>query len=80
MGELSTVVRDQFIMLYSNESFLQNLHNNFIKTLHDYHVDVHKENEEEYVITKKKVKITVPKLPKLGELDITQLNGRYSIS
>lgn len=84
MLNLSTLVREEFINLYSNKDFLKNIHEKFTRNLLDYKVPVLEKNGKMCAVIinkhKRKEYLELPILPKFGDLDISQLNGKYFIS
>ena len=79
MLNLTNIVRNQFIELYANQDFLEKLHNKFLNDIKDYKIEVINKDGVDYV-KRKNVKYKIPKLPRLGNLIIKNINGKYNIS
>jgi hypothetical protein len=84
MDNLASEVRKQFILLYSNQNFLENFHKKFILDIKNI-VPIHKERNGPYYIIfedkKKDEKVILPKVPKMGKLELKQIEkSNYMIN
>ncbi len=77
MINLSELVRETFVLLYSNNDFLKNIDTKFRNNLKDYKVKtILKDGEElvEIMISRNKFKyLPLPILPKYGNLDLNDI-------
>jgi hypothetical protein len=86
MEKLGNVVRVCFVNLYSDKNFLIKIDNKLKENLRDYKVETVKDEDgEEYVRIKYKkrwLKLPLPILPELGELNINEIieKGKYMIT
>lgn len=79
MGILSDIVRNEFINLYCDKNFIENIHNKFMTDLKDYKINIINIDDKKYVKIKSK-NYELPEIPVVGDLDIKNLNGKYIIS
>ena len=79
MGKLEHDVKKQFILLYSQNNFLDNFHQRFIQNIIDNQFEIKNIEGKDYVIFEEK-KLEIPEKPKLGELDLENIiNSKYMI-
>jgi DNA-directed RNA polymerase, mitochondrial len=82
MDELAFMVKKEFVLLYSQDSFLETYHNRLIQSIKDnkYEVIFSVEENCNYVINNDTF-IKLPNVPKLGELDLQKIvESKYMIS
>jgi hypothetical protein len=74
MGELEHKVKKEFILLYSQKSFLKSFHERIIQSIRDNQFTIinNSDGEAIQVLFNDKL-IDIPKLPKLGKLDIEKI-------
>jgi len=81
MGELEFMVKKEFILLYSDNSFLNNFHNRFLQSITDNQFKIKTENEKSFVVLSPSSMLEIPSIPELGQLDIENIiNSNYMIS
>lgn len=79
MSELDYMVRKEFILIYSNGSFLKDFHNRFIQNITDNQYKLN-DNGNSVIIDNNNC-LMLPTVPELGELDIEDIkNSKYMIS
>jgi DNA-directed RNA polymerase len=77
MLSLSSVVRNEFVKLYSDQNFLTKYHSRVIESIKDNNYEIITSNNIDYVIyyiDDKKRKAIIPKLPNEGNLIIKDIN------
>jgi DNA-directed RNA polymerase len=82
MDELAFMVRKEFILLYSQDNFLETYHNRLIQSIKDnnYEVVFNEEEQANYIINIDNL-IKIPNIPKLGKLDLHKIiESKYMIS
>lgn len=84
MGDLEIRVKSEFVLLYSQDNFLEKFHKKIIQSIIDNQYEITTihdgKSETKTVLINDKIEI-IPDLPKLGELDLKNLNkSRYFIS
>jgi DNA-directed RNA polymerase len=80
MDELTWRVKREFLVLYSKDNFLELFHNRLRQTIYDNKFPIFSDNEDSYVINEDEL-IKIPKLPKLGNLDLDKImNSKYFLS
>ena len=82
MAELEQRVRKEFILIYSNENFLEAFHKNILYTIesNNYKI-ITKFNGNKKIVLESGEILNLPKLPKLGELDLKNIvNATYMIT
>lgn len=81
MGELDLMVKKEFILLYSDNKFLNDFQNRFIQSITDNQFKIKYINDKGYVILSPTELIEIPTIPMLGQLDIENIiNSKYMIS
>ena len=82
MEFIEFVVRKEFILLYSQENFLEKFHNRFLKNLKDNNVPIIIDEDTNIKSIEIKSKIyLIPELPKLGKLDLDKIiDAKYMIT
>jgi DNA-directed RNA polymerase len=84
MDLLQFCVKKEFILLYTNEKFLDKFHNLNIQNIVNNNYEIIKHNNIEYVLYfdgKEYLQLPIPKLPKLGNLDLQKIiNSKYMIN
>ena len=80
MEELDYRVKKEFVLLYTQQNFLNTFHNRIIQTIKDNNIEIKFENENNYIwINNFKTKIPNP--PKEGNLDIKNImKSKYMIT
>lgn len=80
MGQLDYMVKKEFILLYSQNKFLEDFHNKFISTIENNNIELITEDDKSYVLYKDEY-IEIPKIPELGKLDLENIiQSKYMIS
>ena len=81
MNYLEFVVRKEFILLYSNENFLEKFHNRFLQTLDDNQIPITIDDKTlESLVEINNRCYKIPQLPKLGNLDLQKIkDAKYMI-
>ena len=82
MDELAFMVKKEFVLLYSQDNFLDIYHDRLIQSIKDnnYEVIFNEEDKANYVINNYNL-IKIPNTPKLGELDLQKIiDSKYMIS
>jgi DNA-directed RNA polymerase len=82
MEKLVYRVKKEFILLYSQENFLQTFHNRLIQSIKDnnFNIILNEEDQRDYVIFNEEM-IKIPNVPKLGELDLQKIiESKYMIT
>lgn len=84
MGDLEIRVKSEFVLLYSQDNFLEKFHKKIIQSIIDNQYEITTihdgKSETKTVLINDKIEI-IPDLPKLGELDLKKINeSRYFIS
>jgi hypothetical protein len=82
MGSLEYRVKKEFILLYSNNKFLNDFHNRFLQNMKDnqFEVKFNKENNKNYVLLEEEF-FEIPDVPQEGELDLEKIiKSKYMIS
>lgn len=76
MENLASEVRKQFVLLYSNNNFLENFHKKFIRDI-EYLIKIHKEDNSNWYVNNelknKTDKIYLPTQPEMGKLELKQI-------
>jgi DNA-directed RNA polymerase len=82
MGELIYMVKREFILLYSQDNFLNTFHNRIIKNIKDNNFEIiFKEEENINYIILNDTLIKIPNVPKLGKLDLKKIiESKYMIT
>ena len=82
MGELEYNIKKEFILLYSNNTFLKNFHKRFIQNIKDNNFDIEIEGRKSYInLDHTNKKLEIPIMPKIGQLDIDNIiNSKYMIT
>jgi len=82
MEHLTYRVKKEFIILYSQQNFLETFHNRILQSIRDNNFEIifNKEENKNYVIFNEEL-IKISNTPKLGELDLKKIiDSRYMIS
>lgn len=81
MGELEHMVKKEFILLYTNEQFLQKFHDRIIESILDNNYIIEYHNNISYVIDNNRKEHKIPNIPKLGTLDLKLIiKSKYMIT
>jgi len=81
MDKLNYLVKKEFILLYSQDNFLDKFHNKMIETLIDNNIQVIFENDKPVKAIFNEEIFNIPSIPKLGKLDLEKIiESRYMIS
>jgi len=86
MFKLSELVRETFVLLYSDMNFLKNIDDKFKQNLHDYKVKIISKDDEDFVEIEvsrnKSIFLPMPVLPKSGNLKLNDIiiKGQYMIT
>lgn len=82
MDELAFMVKKEFILLYSQDNFLETYHNRLIQSIKDNKFEViFNEEDKFYYVINNDYWIKIPNVPKLGELDLQKIiDSKYMIS
>lgn len=82
MDELAFMVKKEFILLYSQDNFLETYHNRLIQSIKDNKYDViFNEEDKFYHVINNEDLIKIPNVPKLGDLDLQKIiDSKYMIS
>ena len=79
MENLANIVRSEFALLYTNENFLDKYNNRVVNAIKDNNYDIVEKEDNKYVVFKRKL-LLVPKVPKMGDLDLKKkINATYLI-
>jgi len=80
MCELDYRVKKEFILLYTQDNFLDKFHNRILQSIEDNQFEIRIDGSEKYVIFQDKY-VKIPHLPKLGSLDLQKIiDSKYMIS
>ena len=82
MDELAFMVKKEFVLLYSQDNFLETYHNRLIQSIKDnnYKVIYNEEKKCNFVINSFNL-IRIPAYPILGKLDLQKIvESKYMIS
>jgi len=82
MDELAFMVKREFVLLYSQDNFLETYQNRLIQSIKDnkYEVIFNEEEKSNYVYNNDNL-IKIPNTPKLGVLDLQKIvDSKYMIS
>jgi len=84
MGQLEYNVKKEFVLLYSQENFLEKFHNRIIQSILDNNKEIITKDNKKFVLNFKNneiIELEIPEIPKLSELDINKIiNSKYMIS
>lgn len=83
MAELEFRVKKEFVLLYTQENFLETFHNRIIQSIIDNKYKILEENNEKFVVFENTVnkKLSIPNLPELGKLDLEKIiHSKYMIN
>nr|YP_025889.1 DNA-dependent RNA polymerase [Moniliophthora perniciosa]AAQ74287.1 DNA-dependent RNA polymerase [Moniliophthora perniciosa] len=81
MGSLEYRVKKQFVLLYSDNKFLNDYHTRFIQNLEDNQFVIKETNDKSYVLLENDKFLEIPTIPKLGKLDLEKIiKSKYMIS
>lgn len=85
MFKLAELVRESFILLYSNNDFLTKIDYKFRENLKDYKIEIVTKKGEEFVKIKGNKRyeyLPLPILPQMGELKMEDIRdmGKYMIN
>jgi len=84
LNTLSYNVKKEFVLIYSTESFLKTYHDRNIQIMKDnQYIVTYDQNKNRDVVIVNTIKkpISIPNLPKLGELDIQKIiDAKYMIN
>jgi DNA-directed RNA polymerase len=74
MDELAFMVKKEFVLLYSQDNFLETYHNRLIQSIKDNNFEVVFSIEDKcnYIFNNDYL-IKIPNVPKLGELDLKKI-------
>lgn len=77
MGELNFRVKKQFVLLYTQEKFLETFHNRILQSIKDNNLTLI--NDSKVIFDDKE--LDIPSLPKLGELELERIiDAKYMIT
>jgi DNA-directed RNA polymerase len=82
MGDLEFMVKKEFILLYSNDNFLQTFHNRIIQSIKDNQLTIldNSYSNNKFVLLDDSL-IKIPNTPKLGKLDLIKIiESKYMIT
>lgn len=82
MEQLVYRVKKEFIILYSQQNFLQTFHNRIIQSIRDNNFEVlfNSEEQQNYVVLNEEL-LKIPNTPQLGELDLQKIiESKYMIT
>ena len=82
MGDLEHRVKKEFILLYSDNKFLNDFHNRFLQNLKDNHFEIKfdEQSNKSYVLIEDEL-FELPDMPQQGELDLEKIiKSKYMIS
>jgi len=86
MGELEHNIKKEFILLYSQNNFLETFHNRIIQSIKDNNLNIIERKNENYVLfydcnSNSEIELKIPNLPALGKLDLENIiNSKYMIN
>lgn len=86
MAELEFRVKKEFVLLYTQENFLETFHNRIIQSIIDNSQTILEKDGKQYVTlldtkTDSYYEEPIPDLPKLGNLDLEKIiHSKYMIS
>lgn len=81
MGSLEYRVKKEFVLLYSDNKFLNDYHTRFRQNLEDNQFVIKETNDKSYVLLENDKFLEIPTLPQLGELDLEKIiKSKYMIS
>jgi DNA-dependent RNA polymerase len=83
MGELEFKIKKEFILLYTNENFINTFHNRIIQSITDNNINILTINNKNYVEIENEdcTLVEIPNVPKLGELDLNNIiHAKYMVT
>ena len=75
LDKLTSIVKKEFILLYTNSNFLELYHQRFIQALIDNNFIVLKDDDGKLYVKPLRKKIYLPELPKMGTLELEKINN-----
>lgn len=80
MGSLEFRVKKEFIILYSNDQFLDEYHKRFIQNLNDNRFEITNIDDKSFVLLEDRL-LEIPSVPQLGKLELEKIiKSKYMIS
>jgi DNA-directed RNA polymerase len=81
MEILNFLVKKEFILLYSQNKFLEKFHKRIIDTIKDNNIEIIYEKKKAIKVIINDTEIKIPKVPSLGQLDFLKIKeSKYMIS
>ena len=81
MEELDYRVKKEFVLLYTQQNFLNTFHNRIIQTIKDNNIEIEKHEDGNSYIIIKGIINNIPNPPKQGDLDLKNImNSKYLIT
>src|SRR5580693_478258 len=82
MEQLVYRVKKEFIILYSQQNFLETFHSRILQTIRDNNFEIifNEEENKNFVFVDEEL-LTIPNIPRLGKLDLQKIiKSRYMIT
>lgn len=81
MADLQKEVKKEFILLYTDQDFLELFHSRIIQSIRDNNLEIIEMNDKPRFVKFMEELIEIPQLPKTGNLDLSDVNlSTYMIS